>query len=93
MASKNSGWLIDETSSLQTLQNNMLRAIHGLKLVHYVNMQRLREKIKMISVNQMAVFHRIMEVFIIIHKSSLEQIQITYIHQERHSLRKMQTTL
>ena len=70
----------------------MLRAIHGLKLVHYVNMQRLREKIKMISVNQMAVFHRIMEVFIIIHDCSLEQIQNTYIHQERHSLIKMQTT-
>ena len=62
--------------------------IHGLRLVHCVNMQRLREKIKMMSVNQMAVYDMIMEVFNIIHNSSSEQIQNTYIHQERRSLRK-----
>ena len=56
--------------------------------VQCVNMQRLREKIKMMSVNQMAVYHTIMEVFNIIHNSSSEQIQNKYIHQERHSLRK-----
>ena len=61
-----------ETSSLQTMQNNMLRVIHGLRMVQCVNMQRLREKIKMMSVNQMAVYHTIME-----HNSSSEQIQNT----------------
>ena len=52
-----------ETSSLQTMRNNMKRVIHGLRMVQCVNMQRLREKIKMMSVNQMAVYHTIMEVF------------------------------
>ena len=46
------------------------------------------EKIKTISVNQMAAYHMIMEVFNIIHNYSSEQIQNTYIYQERHSLRK-----
>ena len=35
-----------ETSSLQTMQNNMLRVIHGIRMVQCVSMQRLREKIK-----------------------------------------------
>ena len=55
-----------ETSSLQTMRNNMKRVIHGLRMVQCVNMQRLREKIKMMSVNQMAVYHTIMEVYNII---------------------------
>ena len=42
----------------------------------------------MMSVNQMAVYDMIMEVFNIIHNSSSEQIQNTYIHKERRSLRK-----
>ena len=46
------------------------------------------EKIKMISVNQMAAYHMIMYVFNLIHNSYSEQIQNTYIYQERHSLRK-----
>ena len=46
------------------------------------------EKTKTISVNQMAAYQMIMEVFNIIHNSSSEQIQNTYIYQERHSLRK-----
>ena len=47
--------LSNETSSLQTIQNTTLRVIRGLRMVQCVNMQRLREKIKMISGNQMAV--------------------------------------
>ena len=66
-----------ETSSLQTLQNNMIRVIHGLRMVQCVNMLRLREKIKMMTVNQKAVYHTIMEVYIIIDNSSSEQIQNT----------------
>ena len=77
-----------ETSSLQTMRNNMKRVIHGLRMVQCVNMQRLREKIKMMSVNQMAVYHTIMKVLNIIHNFSSEQIQNKYIHQERHSQKK-----
>ena len=41
----------------------MLRIIHGFRISHSVNMQRLREKIKMMSLNQMVIYHRIIEVF------------------------------
>ena len=80
--------LTNETNSLQTMQNKMLRVIHGLRISHRVNVQRLQEKIKIMSVNQMVVYHTIMEVFNIIYNSSSEQIHNKYIHQERHSLRK-----
>ena len=80
--------LTNETSSLQTMQNNMLRVIHGLIIFHRVKMQSLREKIKLMSVNQMAVYHPIMEAFNIIYNSSSEQIRNKYIHQARHSQKK-----
>ena len=52
--------LSSETDSLQVLQNNMLRVIHGLRISDRVNMLELRTKIKMISVNQMSIYHTIM---------------------------------
>ena len=57
-----------EASSLQTMQNNMLKVIHGLR------MERLREKIKTMSVNQVAVYHTIMEVFNIIFPQNKSKI-------------------
>ena len=45
----------------------------------------------MMSVNQMAVYDMIMEVFNIIYNASSLQIQDKYIHQERHSFRKNAT--
>ena len=50
-----------------------------------------KEKIKTIWVNQMAAYHMIMEVFNIIHNSSSEQIQNTFIKKDILS-EKMQTT-
>ena len=44
----------------------------------------LRKKIKMMSVNQMTIYHTIMEVFKILHNKSSEQINDKY----RHPLRK-----
>ena len=72
--------LSSETNSLQIIQNNMLRIIHGLRISDRVNMLELRTKIKMMSVNQMAIYHRIIEVFSIIYNSSSEQIHNKYIH-------------
>ena len=66
----------------------MLRVIHGLRISNRVNMVELRTKIKMMSVNQMSIYHTIMEVFNIIHNKSSEQISNKYSHHERHSLRK-----
>ena len=34
---------------------NTLQTLHGLKIQNWVNMQNVREKIKMMSVNQIAV--------------------------------------
>ena len=80
--------LSSETYDLQVLQNKMLRVIHGLRISNRVNMVELRTKIKMMSVNQMSIYHTIMEVFNIIHNKSSEQISNKYSHHERHSLRK-----
>ena len=44
------------------MQNKMLRIIHGLRISDRVKMQKPREKIKRMSVNQMAIYHTIMEV-------------------------------
>ena len=51
-------------------------------------MLELRTKIKMMSVNQMSIYHTIMEVFNILHNKSSEQINNKYSHHDRHSLRK-----
>ena len=66
----------------------MLRIIHGLRISDRVNMLELRTKIKMISVNQMTIYHTIIEVFNILYNNSSEQINKKYRHQDRHSLRK-----
>ena len=46
----------------------------------------MQEKIKMTSVNQMVIYHTIVEVFNIIYNSFSEQIHKKYIHQDRNSL-------
>ena len=70
------------------MQNNMLRSIHGLKISDRGNMLELRTKIKIMSINQMTIYHTVMEVFNILHNSSSEQISGKYSHHNRHSVRK-----
>ena len=62
------------TKDLQVLQNNMLRVIMGLKLEDHTNMEKLRFGIKMFSVNQLAVYHTLIEAFNAVRKSSAEQV-------------------
>ena len=78
-----------ETRTLQTLQNDMIRAIYGIRREQHVNMRRFREEIKMMSVNQLAVYHTIIETYNIIVKGSSEQLKKKMIPQEeqRYSLR------
>ena len=76
------------TRSLQTLQNDMLRAIHGLKRSQCVNMQKLREKIGMMSINQMSIYHTILEMHNIMNNSSSEKILSKFTHKQKHSSRK-----
>ena len=51
------------TNTLQTLQNSMIGVIYGLKIQNRVNMKNVREKIKMMSVNQIAVYHTLLEAY------------------------------
>ena len=81
--------LTSERDSLQVIQNNTLRIIHGLRISDRVNMLKLGTKIKIMSVNQMSIYHTIMEVFNKLHNKSSEQINDKYRHlPELHEHRK-----
>ena len=60
---------------LQTLQNKMIRVIFSINKKKHINMQHLREKMKMMSVNQMNAYHTLLEAYNIICNCSSEQIQ------------------
>ena len=51
-------------------------------------MEELRKKIKMMSVNQMSIYHTIIEVFNVIQNKSSEEISNKYSHHDRHPIRK-----
>jgi hypothetical protein len=80
-----------DTAALQILQNSMIRVSYGLKLVNRVNMTKFREKIKMFSVNQIAVYHTLLEAYNVVRNSSSEQIhrKWTNIGDKKHSLRSI----
>ena len=84
--------LSKHTVKLQTLQNRMIRVNFGIKHGMHVNMQDLRSKIDMMPVNQMAVYHIIMECNNIVRNSTSEQIKSkwTNINKEIYSLRSVQ---
>ena len=50
-----------EARRLQTIQNKMIRMIFGFRMEDKVNMEELREKIGMLSVNQMNCYHVLLE--------------------------------
>ena len=60
---------------LQTHQNHMLRMVFGHSINDHVNMKKLREKIKMFSVNQMTIYHTLLEAYNVVNKTSSEKIQ------------------
>ena len=80
------------TKDLQVLQNNMLRVIMGLKLDDHTNMEKLRFGIKMFSVNQLAVYHTLIEAFNVVRKSSAEQVKRKWEHKHgnNYPLRRIQ---
>ena len=63
------------TSDLQVLQNKMIRIILNLKIENHINMQNVREKLRMFSVNQMAAYHTLLEGYNIMRNSSSELIE------------------
>jgi len=78
------------TATLQTLQNNMLRVIFGFKLQNRVNMKNLREEIKMMSVNQISVYHTLLEAYNVMRHLSSEQIQMKWkLVERKYALRSI----
>ena len=74
------------TKELQVVQNSMIRVIRGLKQADHINMKKVRKQINMLSVNQMSVYHTVMEVFNITNRTASEQLQNKLIrHEGRHS--------
>ena len=67
--------LSNEARKLQIIQNNMIRMIFSYKPLDKVNMEELRGKIGMFSVNQMNCYHVLIEAFNVIHFGSAEKIQ------------------
>ena len=53
----------------------MLRTICGIRRDQRVNLQKLREEHKMMSVNQLSVYHTLIETYNIVHKASSEKIR------------------
>ena len=68
--------LSKNASILQTLQNTMLRVILGFNIKQHINMENLRQKIKMFSVNQMCIYHTLLETFNVIRYSSSETLSL-----------------
>ena len=58
----------------------MIRVILSLKQAQHINMQKVREKIKILSVNQMSVYHTILE-------ASSEQLHLKFMYGGKHSER------
>ena len=65
-------------NTLQMLQNTMIRVIMGLDKKKHINMQHLREEIKMMSINQMSIYHTLLEAYNVIRNSSSEQIKLKW---------------
>ena len=60
---------------LQVLQNDMIRLINGKRRSQHTNMKELRAEMKMMSVNQMTVYHVLLETFNIKNHGSVESIR------------------
>ena len=63
------------TTILQTLQNSMVKIVLGLKKQDHINLSVIRAKIKMFSVNQLALHHTLLEVHNILRNSAPEKIK------------------
>ena len=70
--------LSKNASILQSLQNKMIRIILGCRKEQHVNMQKLRNRIRMMSVNQMNIYHTLLEAHIITRNFSSEQIRVKW---------------
>ena len=57
------------------VQNDMLRILNDKTRGDHTIMQKLREELKIMSVNQLSVYHTAMEMFNIVDNASSEPLQ------------------
>ena len=78
-----------------SLNKSVTCALDNSKYIHckysHVNMKNIRENIKMMSVNQISVYHTLLEAYNIMRYSSSEQIHTkwTDISEKKYSLRSI----
>ena len=81
------------TYKLQTLQNQMIRVIYGIKKQNHTSLKNIREEIKMMSVNQIAVYYTILESYNIVKNSAPEEILSKWTNEnQNYSLRRIAQT-
>ena len=72
-------------STLHTLQNTMIRIVLGRNKKYHINMQKVREQLKMMSVNQMNVYHTLIEAYNVVHNSSSDQIKQKWSNKQENN--------
>ena len=70
--------LSNNVNNLQILQNKMIRIVLGFRKKCHGNMEQVRNKIKMISVNQVSIYHTLLEAHNILYNSSSDQIKMKW---------------
>ena len=88
----NSDQAIDPNiARLQVIQNDMMRLLIGKNRSSHTNMEKTRQNLKMMSVNQLSVYHTAIEMYNIINnKSSVALHQEMKIQQRGYNLRGME---
>ena len=61
-------------SKLQVIQNDMMRLLIGTNRSSHTNMENLRQQLRMMSVNQLSVYHVAIEMYNIINNKSSESL-------------------
>ena len=81
--------LSKNTQVLQVLQNAMIRIVFGFNKNQYINMKKKREKLKMMSVNQICCYHTLLDAYNIVKNSSSDQIKMKWSnkHENKYLLR------
>ena len=68
--------LMDQNiSRLQVIHNDVLRLIEGHRRSDHTNMEKLRKDQKIMSINQLSIYHTAVDMFNIIHNASSDSLQ------------------
>ena len=78
-------------AKVQVVQNDILRVIYGKTRKDHTNMQELREENKIMSVNQLSVYHVAMDMYNIINHASSDLLQREFIQEPgRYEFRSLE---